>query len=175
MSKRKSYYENFSTSSLFALLKQSYIELELFEEKKETRELKKAIFELEVLIRRIKKIIENRYIEEEASINRIATDYLNCDPYFKEVYKDIFLTRLLTADEFVDVNLINRVINTLDIEDIFIIMNSKEDSIYGKLASKRYDKMVFEVEEDVYNDYVLKNENDSLYIEEKRLIKEGRF
>ena len=54
-------------------------------------------------------------------------------------------------------------------------MNSKEDSIYGKLASQRYDEMVFEVEEDVYNDYVLKNENDSLYIEEKRLIKEGRF
>lgn len=172
MSNRKSYFTNFPTSSLFILLKKSEEELKELHNKENTNDgMEKRKEELVFLTNSIKSLLIKRYINSDITLREISLKILNNDESAKEVFKSIFMLRIVNKEELVDISLLEKVINELDIDNILMIINSKKGTIYEKIATDKYNRMIFEVDEEVYNDYLLKDENDSTITKEEKIEK----
>lgn len=161
MSKRKSWVGNFSIESLFALLRQSEKELiNLKKIEKETIMLKKRIKEVEYTIYVLKFFLVRKHLAANISLQEIAKKDINSYGLTKDVYDTIFTIKALEEKEPIEVSLLESVIDSLDIEHICMIMNSQNDNIYRKFANERFEKLIFDVEDDVYDEFVLKKRMD---------------
>ena len=58
------------------------------------------------------------------------------------------------------IELLNNVIDTLNLEQVLTILNIKKGTIYEKLANNRFNDLIFDVDADVYDEYVLKKKMD---------------
>lgn len=163
MSNRKSYFENFSTSTLFVVLEQNFRELATLELKytcMPNKLLKKRIKQIKLVLEVSKNVIVRRYLQEDISLMKIAKLLLNNEGIKKEVYQEIFTLKVLEKDEIISLELLSRVIKELDISELMLIIRNKGNSIYGHLALKRYDELIFDVEPDVYQELVMKKRRD---------------
>lgn len=168
MSNRKSYFANFPSTSLFVILKKSEEELEEINSKTNINDgLKTRKKELVLLINSIKSILVNRFINSNMTLREIAIKMINSDRSAKEVYKSLFMLRVIHKEELIDISLLEKAMDELDIDNILMIINSKKGTIYEQIANKKYDELIFQVDEEVYNDYLLKDETDTTIIEEE--------
>ena len=164
MKKRKSYFENFPTCSLFAVLEQNYKELLQLEIKKITKPtplLKERIRQLELVIAVIKNVIIERYLQDNISLTEIAKRLVKEKGIKQDVYKELLTLKIINSEEFISLELLEQAIDKLELNQIMIIVRSKEDTIYGKTAAKCYDEMIFDVDEEVYKEYINKRIMDS--------------
>ena len=162
MKSRKSYFENFSTDTLFIVLEQNIKELSEIEVSsiKLTKELKNRIEQLELVIAVSKNTIIERFLEENISLTQIATLLIHSTGIKKSVYKEIFTLMVLKKDEMISIDLLKMAINELDISNLMLIMVSKENELYKELATKKYDEIIFDVEPDVYKELIMKKKMD---------------
>ncbi|MDD6223598.1 MAG: hypothetical protein PUB18_01180 [bacterium] len=159
MNGRESYFANFSTSSLFVLLEQNLAQLTNLELKQTTNDhslLKNRIFQLQFAVSIIRSILIDRYLKEKISLTQIANYLLWATGIREDVYQELFTLKLLESDEFIELTLLEKAIHKLDMEKLMAIIQLKEDTIYGTYAVRRYDEMIFDVEEDVFEEYVKK-------------------
>lgn len=68
--------------------------------------------------------------------------------------------KILESDELIDLKLLERAIDKLEMDELMTIIRLKENTVYGVCAVKKYDKMLFDVETDVYDEYVKKKKLD---------------
>ena len=162
MKSRKSYFENFSTDTLFIVLEQNIKELSEIEVSsiKLTKELKNRIEQLELVIAVSKNTIIERFLEENISLTQIAKLLIHSTGIKKSVYKEIFTLMVLKKDEMISIDLLKMAINELDISNLMLIMVSKENELYKELATKKYDEIIFDVEPDVYKELIMKKKMD---------------
>ena len=140
----------YPAEGLFALLKQYYEKLDSFDNKKETETIKLIRTETKCSIAIINNVLINRFKDSNMPLKEIASKILNGEDYEKEVYKSLFLVRVLSdKQEMIDISLLEKVINELEVERLASIIESKKGTIYGDLADNRYQEMMFEVEKDV--------------------------
>lgn len=164
MSKRRSYFANFSTESLFVVLEQNNKELLELEVKKltnDTKELRDRIKQLELMVAVIKNVIVERHLHDNTSITKIANKLVKEKGIKLEVYKELFTLKVLDTNEIVSLELLEKAIDKLDIGQLTMIIKAKENTVYGNCAIKSYDEMIFDVDEEVYKEYVNKLINDS--------------
>lgn len=164
MSKRKSYFTNFSTDSLFVVLEQNnkeLLKLEIKKLTKDTKELRDRIKQLELVVAVARNVIVERYMHDNISITNIANKMLKEKGIKLDVYKEIFTLKILENDEMISLELLEQAIDKLDIGQLTMIIKAKENTIYGDCAIKSYDEMIFDVDEEVYKEYVNKLINDS--------------
>lgn len=163
MNKRKSFFLNFSTSSLFLVLEENVNALSALEVKLNNnynKHLKHQIKITELVIKTIKKEIINRYLKENVSLSKIANLVLNSDGIKKLIYQEIFTLRVIEKDEMISLDVLERVINGLDIDELSLIIREKNSSIYRELSLKRYDEIIFDVDNDVYEEMIMKKRLD---------------
>ena len=140
----------YPAEGLFALLKQYYEKLDSFDNMKETEAVKLVRTETKCSIAVINNVLINRFKDSNMPLKEIASKILNGEDYEKEVYKSLFLVRVLSdKQEMIDISLLEKVINELEVERLASIIESKKGTIYGNLADNRYQEMMFEVEKDV--------------------------
>ena len=160
MSNRKSYFENFPTSTLFVVLEQNMKELSSLELNPKTNEiLKKRMEQVELVVSVSRAILVNRYLQDNISLTKIARLVLESEGIRKSVYREVFTLRILEKDEIISFELLEKTINELDISEIMLIMKNR-DSIYKELAIKRYDEIIFDVESEVYEELIIKKRLD---------------
>lgn len=136
--------------ALFALLEQYYEKLDELDSKKETKALKSVRMETKCSIAVINNVLVNRFKDSEMPLREIANKILTGEEYEKDVYRSIFTYRILSdKEEMIDINLLEKTINELEIDSLHSITETKKGTIYGNLADKRYEEMMFEVEKDV--------------------------
>ena len=163
MSKRKSYFANFSTDSLFMLLEQrtqELLELELKRTSKDTKELHDRIEQINLVISSIKSIIIERYLTEGISVTKAANLLISSQGYKAMVYKELFTLKVLETNEPISLERLESAIDKLDIEELMTIIRLKENTVYETYAMKRYDKIIFDVEDDVLEEFQKKMKLD---------------
>lgn len=163
MSNRKSYFENFSTSTLWIVLEQNFRELTTLELKYATtpnKLLKDRIKQIKLVLEVSKNVVVNRYLQDNISLMKIANLLLNSEGIKKKVYQELFTLKVLEKEELISLELLSKVIQELDISELMMIIRNKEDSIYGSLALRRYDELIFDVEPDVYQELIMKKIKD---------------
>ena len=161
MSKRRSWFGNFSIDSLFVLLKQSEKELEELNSIEEPSvKLKLRKRDVEYSIRVFKNLLVKRILESNISLTEISKNIMKTNDTIKDVYKEVFTLKLVDKDELIDIELLNNVIDTLNLEQVLTIINVKKGTIYEKLANNRFNDLIFDVDTDVYDEYVLKKKMD---------------
>lgn len=160
MKRRRSHFNNFPTSSLFVLMEQYTVELEKLENKllnsKDNLLLKERIKQIKLVIVVARNIIIERYLEANTSFNETAKLLVESEGIKESVYKELFTLKAIQTDEIISFDLLNLAINKLDISDLMLIIRTRENGICFDLALKRYDEMIFDVEPEVYNEYVMK-------------------
>lgn len=163
MSKKKSFFLNFSTNSLFLVLEENVNVLASLEVKLNNNynmHLKHQIKMTELVIKTVKKEIINRYLKEDIPLNKIANLVLSSDGIKKLIYQELFTLRVIEKDEMISLDVLERVINSLDIDELSLIIRDKNNSVYRILALKRYDEIIFDVDNDVYEEMVMKKRLD---------------
>lgn len=132
MKKRKSSIVNLPTSGLFVRLEQ-YDE-ELFKLKKKQLETSKfmpalcqRIIEIEDAIYFIKKVIVNRYMEDDISINKVALLFINSSGIKSEVYQEVFVNKVIRNDGWVEKTILEKVMEKLSIENLIKISYCKDE------------------------------------------------
>ncbi len=155
--KRKSYLTNFPTEFLFLILEQNQkelIQLELKRIEQETKELRDRIRQVKLTISLTKNTIINRYLEELIPLRKVAKLLCNSRGTRHEVYQELFTLRLLEANEFITVDLLQKAIQCLDLDHIMTIMRKK--SIYYEMVGTRFDELIYDVDQEVYENYLEK-------------------
>ncbi len=168
---------------LFTLLDQYYQELDELDSKScEIDSVKAFRKETMVTIKLIEQILVERFKNSAKPIKEIATLILNGEEHESTVYKHVFVERILNDQiGMVDVGLLEKIIDTLDVEDLYTIIEKKKDSIYADLANTRYQEMMFEVEKDVENALEKKKARDEIenklddIIQEKKEIAKAPY
>lgn len=163
MKRRKSYFANFSTNSLFALMEQSKKELDDLEIKlllSHNQLLIERAKQLQLLLDVSKNVIIKRYLEENISLSEVAKLLTTSEGVRKDVYKDLFTLKILDTNEIISLDLLKSAVDLLELSDLMTIIRTKKDTIYQKLAMKKYDKMIFDVEPEVYQEYLMKKKLD---------------
>lgn len=161
--KRKSYFTNFSTDSLFVVLEQNYMEYQKLEQKQANNSnplLKERMKQVELVMAASKSIITERYLEDNVSLNEIAGLLIKSKGIRESVYKNLFTLKLLETNEIISLNLLTNAVNRLDISELMLIIRNKPNTVYSDIALKIYDEMIFDVEPEVYQEYVLKKRLD---------------
>ena len=164
MSKRKSYFTNFSTDSLFVVLEQNnkeLLKLEIKKLNKDTKEIRDRIKQVELVIAVVRNVIVERYMHDDTPITKIANKIVKENGIKLDVYKEIFTLKVLEKDEMISLELLEKAIDKLDIGQLTMIIKARENTVYGDYAIKSYDEMIFDVDEEVYKEYVNKLINDS--------------
>ena len=156
--KRKSYLTNFPTKALFLIMKQNLEELsklEILRIEQDTEEVENRINQVKLTISLSKHIIINRYLEEEISLTKVAKLLCRSKGIEKEVYQELFTSKLVEANELIALDLLNEAINCLDLDQVMTIMR-KKDTIYSKMVETRFDEFIYDVDTDVYENYLEK-------------------
>ena len=138
-------------------------ELELLQSK-ETHKSSNALINRICYLKYFNDIIENkiieRYLNEKISLNKCAKIILNTTGFKQDIFKKIFTLKVLDNDEFIPLDILQEVINLLDIDQLLIIIHGKKNTIYEELALKKYDELIFRVDEEVLDDLKLKMKID---------------
>lgn len=144
--------EGCSTGILFSMMKQRIEELGDLE----TRYLdtgnpllQRRIFNLRVTIQAIRSIVIKKTLDKNMRLTHIAKLLNASSGLEEEVYSEVFKLRLLTANEFVPADILNRAIEKLSLEQLMEVISVREGSTYSRLASERFNDMLFDVEDDV--------------------------
>ena len=147
---------------LFTLLNQYYHELDKLDSKSsDVDSVKSFRKDTMVTIKFIEKTLVDRFKDSNMTLKEIANKLLNAQEHETAVYNRLFVERVLgNQPELIDISLLEKVINILDVEDLYSIMEKKKDTIYGDLANNRYQEMMFEVEKDVETALEKKKEKD---------------
>ena len=159
MNNRQSYFTNFSTNSLFAIWEQNVTELSKLELKrleKNNNLLNERIKQINLVVSTIKSVLMERYLVDDISLDRVVKYFLNSTGIRENFYKDLFVLKILESDGLIDLKLLERAIDKLEMDELMTIIRLKENTVYGVCAVKKYDKMLFDVETDVYDEYVKK-------------------
>lgn len=171
MIKRKSNFKYFSTDALFAILKQRIEEVNILKNKEyKSSLLETRINDLEAFIRVVKNLLVERFLEENMSLSLCGKKLLDSEGIVQDVYKEVFTLELLEKDELMDINLLVEVVNKLDVDHIQMIMHAKKDTVYEGVATERFNEMIFDVGEDVYNELLEKKDIDESEIEEENKV-----
>lgn len=107
-----------------------------------------------------KNVIIERYLEENLSLTKVAKLLTASDGVKLNVYRELFTLKVLATDEMISMDLLEKAFDLLELSDLMMIIRAKKNTIYQKLALKRYDQMIFDVEPDVYQEYVMKKRLD---------------
>lgn len=78
----------------------------------------------------------------------------------EEIFKELITDRLIEKEEPVSMDLLIQVMDSLELEQLMMIIHSKENTFYGDMALSSYDKKCMEVDNDVYQELVLKLKQD---------------
>lgn len=163
MKRRRSYFKSFPTSTLFIVLEQN---------KKESLELEKKLLnhdnillrerlkQVNLVISVSKKIIIERYLKDNTSLNRITELLIESTGIKEWVFKDLFVLKILESNEPISLELLQKAIDKLEIEQLMMIIKGKQNTIYEDLATKNCDEMLFDVEQEVLKELELKKRMD---------------
>lgn len=163
MKRRKSYFENFPTSTLFIVLEQNMEELLLLETQLLSCNnllLSERLKQVKLVIQISKNVIIQRYLDENISLTKIAKLLVSSHGIKEIVYKEIFTLKIMDSNDFISLNLLEKAIDKLDIEHLILIMKNKENTIYESVAIKKYDKLIFNLDEEVLKDLEKKKRMD---------------
>lgn len=163
MKRRKSYLTNFPTSTLFIVLEQNInnlLELEAKQLILRNSLLKERIKQAELTINLAKTTIIERYLNNGISLTEIANLLIKSIGIKENVFQELFTLKLLESNEIISIDLLEKAIDKLDISQLMLIMRTKQNTIYGNIATNKYDKMIFDVEPDVLEEYILKKRLD---------------
>ena len=151
MKTRQSYFENFPTSTLIIILEQRQKELNEINSKlencrvKKTPQLKKRKNDLEFIIRVVRKLLIERYLKADVSLFECCQIIVYGKGIKKELFKDIFVYQLIKKEEPIDYNLLEQAINELELNQIQTIMHTQQNNVFGELANKKFDEVIFEI------------------------------
>ena len=154
----------FDTKILFSLIDQNQKELLSLQIKAidyASPLLKTRIKEIKQTIDITKKIIIGRYKKENISLHKMIKMLLNSTNLVEEeIFKELITDRLIEKEEPVSMDLLIQVMDSLELEQLMMIIHSKENTFYGDMALSSYDKKCMEVDNDVYQELVLKLKQD---------------
>ena len=167
MKRRKSYLTNFPTSTLFIVLEQNVkelLELEVKQLKSNNVLLTERISQIKLTINIAKTTIIERYLNNNVSIIEIANSLLASKGIKEEIFQELLTLKLLESNEIISVDLLKEAIDKLDTYWLILIIRNKQDTIYGNIAAimynEKYEQMIFDVEPEVYQEYVKKIDLD---------------
>ncbi len=171
--KRKSYVANFPTNLLFPVLEQNQKELLKLEWNRiehETKELKDRIKQVELTISLVKNTIINRYLEENISFTKVARLLCKSTGIQKEIYQELFVAKIMNTNELISVDLLNQAISCLDLDQIMKLMRN-QDKIYSDMVESRFDELIYDVDQEVYENYLEKERKDKNEYQRRGKIK----
>lgn len=148
--------KDYSINSLILILEQKQKDLERLKVNANNSAVSKEIEELSAFLMLYKGVVIKKILDTNISIKDCCHKILKTTGLKEEIYEEVFVSSIIMKDEFIDVDMLEKVINKLSIEHIFTIMNTKKDSVYSKLADIRFNKLMYEVNEDVYEEFVKK-------------------
>lgn len=125
---------NLPTSGLLVRLEQYekeliYLKQAQLEQTKFLPAQQSRIFQVEDAIFFIKKILVDRYLEDNISLNKIALLFINSLGAKAEVYQEVFVSKVINNKHaFIDQNLLERVVDKLSIENLLRISCSREET-----------------------------------------------
>ena len=163
MKRRKSYFVNFPTNSLFLVLEQNLKQLNDLEQKlaiKNNQLLKERIKQVELVVAVSKNVIIERYLEAKISLTKIAHLLTTSEGIKESVYKELFTLKVLESDDIISIDLLTEAIDKLDISELMMIIRKKPNTVYANVALEKWDEIIFDVEPEVYEEYVLKKKLD---------------
>lgn len=162
MKRRKSYLTNFPTETLFLVLEQNakeLLELEIKKVDKNSIQLQKRINQVKLTISIGKKELINRYLKGNISLNQVANLVCQSNGIRQDIYKELFTRKVIEENELISVDLLRKVINNLELEQIMTIMQNK-DTIHQEIAEKRFDEIIYDVEKEVMEELEKKKRMD---------------
>ena len=122
MEKKRYYFSSYPTDYLLALLEQDSKKLTLlqanFYENSDDNNLHNNIVYLKTLVRLIRECITTRYLEENISLNKCGKMIIESSGIKQEILKDVFTRKVLEKEEFIDLEVLDNVMNMLNIENI---------------------------------------------------------
>lgn len=163
--KRKSYITNFSTDALFLVLEENEKEFSALETKVNSKNMNfilERLKQIRLTISVVKNEIITRYLKDNTSLNSITKLFLSSNGIKKDVYQELFVLKCLTSQEFVDLDLLEKAISLLDPSQLMMLIETKKDSIIGEFANNRYSEMIFEVDDEVKKELLLKIKLDRM-------------
>lgn len=152
MKVRKSYLTNFPTNHLFIVLEQNQKELLDLEMKQLNRSnslLRERIKQVKLTIAIIRNTIIERYLDSQVSLRECAKMLIISKGVKESVYQEVFTLKLLGVNEIIPLDLLEKAIDKLEIDQLMRILRTKEDSIYGHFANQSYTEMLFDVENEI--------------------------
>lgn len=165
--KIKASINNFSTRMLFLLLKEREKELLSIQinidniNGQNVSLLKSRMNQIKMTIEIVKSIIVDRYIEEDISLLKAIKMLEHSTSIIEEdIFKEIITIKILTKDELVPIDLLDKAISSLEVEQLVDIINNRKGTIYEELANDSYNQKYLDVDEEVYKELLLKIEND---------------
>lgn len=151
--------KKFPIEALLIVYENNINELEKLKLLDSNKYVNKRIKELENNIKYIKNVCINKYMDSNISLNRCAKLFVSTKTRRKDIYQELFTKLLISGNGLISLDLLNRVIDELDIEYIMQIINSKKKGA-SEMAMNAFNKIIFNVEDDVYDDYLLKKKLD---------------
>ena len=151
MKGRKSYLTNYPTNSLFIVLEQSQRELLDLEVKNMNQSnilLKQRIQQVRLTMTVAKNTIIERYLES-SSLKECAKLLVGSVGIKESVYQELFTLKLLETNEIISLELLEKAIDKLEIDQLMMVIRMKENTIYGQFATECYHDKLFDVEEEV--------------------------
>lgn len=151
MKKRRSAITNLPTSGLLVRLEQYERELydlkqKQFSQRQFNPVLCQRIRQIEDAMYFIKNVVIKRYIEEDAPIHRTTLLFINSNGIKAEVYEEVFVTKVMQTNCWVETNLLEKVIDKLSLENLIKISCAREKSFINE-ATKNYVLEEYEKEE----------------------------
>ena len=110
-------------------------------------------------------IIENTIIErfscEKITLNKLIELLLDSNNDSKSrIYKELITNKMIDSNELVSLDLLDKVIKLLEVEQLMRIIKARENTIYGQLAISSYNQKCLEVDDEVYKELLVKIKQD---------------
>ena len=162
MSKRSS-LSNFKPEALTIILENHTNEFEKMNKNasiKSSKDYLNKLYDLKIVNSYIESKIIEKYLEQNISIRTCCKMILSTTGIKQDIFKKIFAIKLLDNKDFIPIDLLMDTINLLDADQLIIIMHTKKGTVYGELANKRFDELLFEVDMEVEEELVQKMNMD---------------
>ncbi len=162
--KRKSYLVNFSTDALFVVLEQNQNELLRLQIKAIDNShllLNQRINQVKYTIAIIENTIIERFSCEKITLNKLIELLLDSNNDSRSrIYKELITNKMIDSNELVSLDLLDKVIKLLEVEQLMRIIKARENTIYGQLAISSYNQKCLEVDDEVYKELLVKIKQD---------------
>lgn len=162
--KRKSHLNNFSIESLFVILEQNQkelLKLQILALENKNRVLDDRIVQIKQTIAISENIVVERYLNSNISIKElIKLFYSATNEFEKNLYREIITSKIIKINELLSLDLLGKIINELEIDQLMRIIKSKEKTVYGQLALNAYNHKCLEVDDEVYKELLMKIKQD---------------